>query len=330
MLLFVYSLAMSQIYLFTGENACQLREEKMRWVKQFTEKHGAENLMRLDAQGLTFRQFLDEVSVAPFLAEKRLVIVSGVPRFSKEEMQALSYHIHESCLVVFVDPTPDKRLSGVKELQKVAEVKEFAALKGGALDAWMMSLLKSLKATMSPDAKKELLASVGEDQEMLMQEIEKLALYANGRMIGIDDVQMLVIPSGEEEIWTLMNLIAAGKEKQGVLFAKTLIERGTAPHSLWGMLLWMLENVTLVSVAVQEHQTNPAKIAQMGVPFPSVRTLMPLASKVSLEGLRSVLASATASDIELKTGGYRATAEAPEELHALIDRFILNCGKLVA
>ncbi|HLD71292.1 MAG TPA: DNA polymerase III subunit delta [Candidatus Peribacteraceae bacterium] len=319
---------MSQIYLFTGENACQLREEKMRWMKQFTEKHGAENLMRLDGSGLTFREFLDEVSVAPFLAEKRLVLVSGVPKFSKEEMQSLSYHIHPSCLVVFVDPSPDKRLSGVKELQKVAEVKEFLPLKGGALDAWMMTLLKSLKATISSDAKQELLASVGEDQEMLKQEIEKLALFTNGREITIEDVQMLVIPSGEEEIWTLMNLIAAGKEKQGVLFAKTLIERGTAPHSLWGMLLWMLENVTLVSCAVQERQTNPAKIAQMGVPFPSVRTLMPLASKVSLEGLKSVLACAVASDIELKTGGYRATAEAPEELHALIDRFILNCGRL--
>ncbi len=300
----------------------------MRWIREFSEKHGQENLVRLEATGLTFRAFLDEVSVAPFIAEKRLVFVAGIPRFSKEEVQSLTHHMHPACIAVFMDPKPDKRLSGWKELQKLATAKDFPRIRGKALDAWITEELQTLGATMSPSAQSELLASVGEDQDLLRSELRKLAVFAGTRTIEQSDIRLLVIPSGDQEIWMLLNLIAAGKEKQAVRVAQTLMDRGTAPMQLWGMLLWMLENIGTTTAAVSEKQTNPQKIAQMGVPFGSVRTLLPLAQRISPQKLRSFLDQIIRDDIDLKTGGYRATAEAPEEIEALIDRLILGCGAL--
>ena len=73
----------------TGENLYALRGEKRRWIDEFSKKHGPENIVRVDGKGLTVRILLDEVGVMPFLAEKRLVIVDGVPKSTKEEIQAL-------------------------------------------------------------------------------------------------------------------------------------------------------------------------------------------------------------------------------------------------
>lgn len=329
MAVFRYSLLMSQIFFFTGENTYALSQEKKRWAQEFRAKHGPENYIRLEPTGLTFRMFLDEIAAAPFIAEKRLIVVEGTPKFSKEESVLIPDHLHPSCVLLIVDPKPDKRLSATKELQKISTLKQFPVLDARRLASWMDQEAKNLGTTIEVDARSLLVDIVGEDQEMLSSELAKCSLAAFGRSITREDVEELAVPSGEREIFTLTNLIAAGKVEQALRYAQGLMERGETAQSLWGILLWMLECLTLVTAAVAEHERNPAKIAsQMGVPFPSVRSLMPLASNVDLAALKRLVSETIAADIDLKTGGYRATAEAPEELVALIDRLVLGCGKL--
>jgi DNA polymerase III delta subunit len=101
---------MSQVYLFTGENEYLLREERRKWKAQFIEKHGDQNYLMIQGNTTTFRQFLDEISVAPFLGDKRLIIIDGIPKFSKEEYETLPECIHPDCIVLFIDSKPDKRL----------------------------------------------------------------------------------------------------------------------------------------------------------------------------------------------------------------------------
>ncbi|MBI3331735.1 DNA polymerase III subunit delta [Candidatus Peregrinibacteria bacterium] len=321
---------MSQIFFFTGENAYALGLEKKRWMDQFRDKHGPENLIRLDAAGLSFGAFLDEAASAPFIAEKRLIVLQGTPKFLKEETLSIPEHLHPDAVLLIADGKPDKRLSAVKELQKFSTLKEFPLLDRKALDAWIDQHAKSLGTSIAPPARAHLVAIVGEDQEMLASELTKLTLAATGRAITSEDIDMLAMPSGEQEVWTLTNLLSAGKKREALAYARSLQERGTTAQSLWAILLWMLENLTLVAAAAAANERNPGKIAsQLGVPFPSVRTLMPLASVIDPVALRSFVSQVVSDDIELKTGGYRATAEAPEELVALIDRFILRCGSLV-
>lgn len=319
---------MSQIFYFTGENTYTLSQEKRRWADEFRKKHGPENFISLDGLHLSFRSFLDEIAAAPFIAEKRLIAVDGTPKFSKEETLSIPDHLHASCLLLICDSKPDKRLSSVKELQKIATVKEFPLLDRRRLEAWVDQHARSLGSSIEMDARSHLIEVVGEEQEMLASEMDKLALAATGRGITKADVEMLAVPSGEQEVFGLTNLLAAGKKKEALAYAHDLLARGTTPQSLWAILLWMLDNLTLVSAAVAEGERNPAKIATLGVPFPSVRTLLPLASNIDRAALGSFVAQIIEDDIALKTGGYKATVEAPEELIALIDRFVLRCGSL--
>ena len=120
---------MSQIFLFTGENAYALREEVLRWTGGFREKHGEENLLRLTARHLTVGALLDEVAVAPFIAEKRLVLIEGIPTLSKEEVEQLANMVHPQVIITFVDPKPDRRLAATKKLFDLATVKAFPPLR---------------------------------------------------------------------------------------------------------------------------------------------------------------------------------------------------------
>lgn len=315
---------MGNVFLFTGENTFALREERRRWTAEFAGKHGMENLLTLDGKHITLRGLLDEISVAPFIASRRLVVVSGVPKFSKDEMKVLFQSIHPSCILLFWDPAPDKRLSGLKELMANATVKEFPVLRGAALTDWMIATAKANGAALMHDAAAALLQIAGEEQDMLAQEIAKLSI---GRTdITVADVRLLAVPSGEQEIWHITNLLVRGDLPAALGYAHSLLRSGEDAFSLWNMLLWMTRCLGAVVLCVNEGERNPAKVASMtGVPFPTARTMIPAGGAISIEALQSLIEWAVAADRDLKTGGYRATAEANQELTALIDGLIVRC-----
>lgn len=325
----LHSFAVSSLFLFTGENAHALREERRRWTAEFGQKHGSENLLTVDGASVPFQTLLDDVSVAPFIAAKRLVVVQGIPRTTKEDIERLAECIHPACVVLFCDGSPDRRLSGVKALLATATVKEFPRLRGKVLEQWMDREAQALGARFETGSRERLLQTAGEDQDTLAEEIRKLALGARSGAITRDLVMELAVPSGEQEVWQLTSLLSRFDSPGALRYAKTLHTQGNDAFSLWGILLWMLLSLVAVSCAAREGQRQPAKIASLtGVPFPTVRTLLPLAERANPERLRALLDWAVETDIALKTGGYRATGEAPQELLALVDECILRCGSI--
>jgi DNA polymerase-3 subunit delta len=319
----------ASIYLFMGENAYLLREERKRWLAEFERKHGSMSLVKLDGQHITIRSLLDEVAVAPFLSERRLVIVDKVPKCTKEEVQKLSASIHPACILAFFDSKPDRRIAGVKELIATAEVQECALPSPKGLRQWLIQYAQSRSVKMTQNQVEQLIGRSGEDQDMLAQEMEKLCIAASGRELTDRDIQDLSVPAGERIIWELMRLISIGDTKGALTFARELLHSGESAFSVWNMLLWMLRSLTEVASEMQAGERSPAAIASnTKVPFPTVRTVMPIAGDLSAERLHRLVDWTVDADLQLKTGGYRATDQFPQELHALIDRFILECSSL--
>ena len=317
---------MSQIYLFTGENNFLLRQKKRLWIDQFVEKHGDENLSRINARDTSFRALLDEVSVMPFIAKKRLVMVYGIPKCEKEEISTLSNHIHPDVLLLFVEQKLDKRLSATKELLKIAEVEECNSVIGNALRTWITKFTASLGGTVEPKAVEALIELLGEDQDLLSQELQKLTLYAKGRPVTAGDVEELVMCSGERQVWGLMDLIGQRKEDEALKYIQRLMQQGESAQGLWHIFLWMMSSLVPVASAVESGVTNPGAIAkQYGVSFGSARALLPIARKFSKEEIKNIVDQVIGFDIDLKTGGFRATEQEPHELQAIIDRSILAC-----
>lgn len=317
---------MSNIYLFTGENEYVLREERKRWIEQFVKKYGEENCARIDGSKLTIRELLDEISVLPFLAEKRLVIVDGVPKSSKEEIQSIESAIHPQVLLLFVDASPDKRTAGVKELLKTAEVKEFAPVRGALLQQWMKTYATEHGLPLSKDIADAVVAYVGEDQVMIAQELSKLGAAASGKTLSMADVEQLVIPTDEGVVWKITDMLSGGSKKDAFLYARRLLSRGGDAYGLWAILLSMLKNVVAVHAAVEAGNRDLKDVASAAGVHPfAARSLVGYARRIKEDSLKTFLSWAVSADRALKTGTLRSTDEAPQELHALIDRFILAC-----
>lgn len=320
---------MSQVFLFTGENSFALGVEKSRWIHEFCAKHGEENCTIQPGKSLTLTHLLDEVSSMPFIAEKRLIVLDGIPKYEKGATKEILRALHPANLLLIIEPKPDKRLSFTKELLQEATVKTFEPLRGSTLSKWAVSYAMSLGATLSPQVCEYLLQAVGEDQMLLSTELQKLATFADGGDITRESVDTLVMLTQSQAGWRLMDLIAARKHTEALVFIRQLLQKGESPHALWNMLLWIASQITLVSAAVQEGDTNPASIAKTtGVPFPTARTLQPFVRTITQAQLQRIVQEFASSDTALKTGGYRVTSEAPEELQSLLDHCVLQMTSL--
>lgn len=314
------------MYLLTGENSFLLREERRRWITEFCRKYGEENCGRVDGSKTSVRDLLDEVGVQPFLAERRLVVCEGVPKSSKEEIILLESQIHPAVLLLFIEPKLDKRTAGAKQLLASADVKEFAPLKAAALSGWVHAFAQEQGVAFAPGAAALLLECIGEDQDMLAQEIRKLSLACAGKSVTKQDIEQMVIPTDEGVIWKISDLLSGGSRMEALTFARRLLDRGGDAYGLWAILLNMLKNLVAVYAAMQAGHASGKDIADAaGVHVFAVRSLQAHARRVKGKDLRTFVSWAAGADKDLKTGVYRSTEEAPQELLSLIDRFILRC-----
>ena len=92
------------LLLFTGENTFALAEELRRWKSAFLAKHGEANLLTLEGRTLDWGALRSEVQTAPFLGEKRLILIEGILVLHIEQLRK------ELDVRIFVDAEDDVRI----------------------------------------------------------------------------------------------------------------------------------------------------------------------------------------------------------------------------
>ncbi len=313
------------LHLFTGENAYALEKEVLRWKKAFCEKHGPENFLEISGKDASLSGLLDAVSSMPFIAEKRLVLIRGIPRIEREEFVSVAEAIHPQTLVVIADPKPDKRLGVTKEIAALAQHKDFGSLSPAELYAWAKGVVSAEGASIERPVFDRLLTITGSDQWTLESELRKLSAFANGA-ITVSHVERLAVPSGEQVIWRLTDLVGNRKPDEALHFLRGQLERGEDPYGLWVILLNMIKNLTLVWSGIDGGLRDERTIASaFGLHFLAVRGLLPLARSMDSAKMNDLVTWASEADIALKSGGYHYTAEHQGEVVALAERAILKC-----
>lgn len=318
-------MASSSAFLFTGENTYTLRQELSRWKHSFQEKYGIHNFAEYVGRDMTITPFLDAVSSMPFIAEKRLVVIEGLPKVDREEFATVLREMYDGTLLTIVEPKLDKRLGIVKDLEKLCEVKAFPSLSPYELRRWAGSLVHHLGTSISAQTLDALIDVTGDDQWILDSEIRKLALFAGSRPISIEDIDLLAVPSGSQVIWTLTDLIGSGRQIDAIRFLHRRLERGEDAYGFWIVLLNMIKNLVLVWSALDDGKRDERSIASAtSLHFLSVRGLLSLARSLDRTKVQKLIDYAVSNDQALKTGGLHFSADHEHEVVAVTERLILQ------
>lgn len=287
------------IQVLTGSNDFARAAELSRLTADFIQKYGDFGLEKLDASEVEFNRLLESVSSLPFLAPRRMVIVSN-PGSSKplsDGIEQLLDNTADTTDLIFVEGKFDKRLSLYKTLKKKTEFKEFNALDERGLAQWLVSEAKARGGSLSPADAAFLVQRVGLNQLGLHHELDKLLAY--DPRITRESIELLVEPLPQSSMFDLLDAAFAGNHKRALALYQDQRAQQVEPQAIMGMLAWQLH---IIAVVKMNENLGPEGLASAAKLNPYVvRKTLGLVRGLSQKQVKDLVARALALDIRLKS-----------------------------
>ena len=156
-----------------------------------------------------------------FAIGRRFLIVDGAERWKDADiarhlLPALASIGPETTIAFFA--REEGRVKVSAQLAKAVEqaggsVAVERTLKAKELPKWLQGEATRLGVTLDRDAAQALVGHVGERQQRLLRELEKLALELGpGARIGAEEVDGAAAHSAEHQVWGLVDTLVAGDE----------------------------------------------------------------------------------------------------------------------
>ena len=266
------------------------------------------NTTRFDGQRLTFSELQHACDSIPFLADKRLVIVKNLfnqKTAFQDELLAYLPHLPETTRLVFLE---SKSLAKKHPAHKLAEedekgfIREFKRPEGAELERWVRQRVQASGGKIQPFAAHLLAANVGNDLQLLGNEIEKLVLYKGKATIEAEDVSLLCSYVAEASIFDLVDALGGRQGKTAAQLLHKKFQEGTDPFYLFAMFVRQFRLLIQVKELAENGQP-PAEIAKTLKIHSFVSGKLHQQSKnFSLEQLEQIYRHLLDIDIGVKTG----------------------------
>ena len=229
----------SRLYLFYGEEH-YLRDHYLQQLKKKLLDGPAEdfNYHRFTQENMSLQAFADAVEAMPMMAEHSLVQVddcdlSKLNESDRETMTAILSDIPDFCTIVFVFDTVDFKLDG--RYKKLADAVnkglkvEFVRQSQRELNTWIRRHFRSYEKEIDDRRCEYLTFVTGGSMTALSAEIGKIAAYAQDLTITEQDINAVVIPVLDAEIYDLTDAVASGEYEKALMKLRTLLQMQEEP-----------------------------------------------------------------------------------------------------
>ncbi|MCL2352030.1 MAG: DNA polymerase III subunit delta [Firmicutes bacterium] len=186
---------------------------------------GAELMNRdfFEGKAVPARQIIDAALTAPFLAETRVVVVSGSGLFSpgrKDDSEHIARFLDEtpeSTALIFAEDGVDRRGKLYKKLAEQGEVAEFKTPGEKDMINWICGEAEKAGKTLTRSCAAVLLRTVAQDMYSVKNELGKLTAYVGERReIAAADVGAVCSPSLAARVFDLTDAVG-GKNVKAAL-----------------------------------------------------------------------------------------------------------------
>ncbi|MBW3607930.1 MAG: DNA polymerase III subunit delta [Actinobacteria bacterium] len=288
------------------------RESGSNGVESFEGDHAAPDIVAGALAAMTFA------------IGRRFLIVDGVERWKDGEiathlLPALAGIGPETTIAFFA--REDGRAKVSPQLAKAVEkaggvVAVERTLKAKELPKWLQGEAKRLGVTLDRDAAQALVGHVGERQQRLLRELEKLALELGaGARIRADDVAAAAAHSAEHQVWGLVDTLVAGDDAAAMRAYLELAAQGESLARLVPLLARRVREVLSIAQRLEAGENaQQIKASMKGSPWTLDRRIAEArrSDVVRLSRTIEVLA-----DLELASRGASELSDPTEAIRAL-------------
>lgn len=296
-------------YIFHGDDQHAQREQLAELQRTLGDPAMLDlNTSRFQGHGLHLAELQHACDSIPFLADKRLVIVSnllsGNPPFLDDLVRYLP-NLPETARLFFLE---SKSLPKSHPVIKLAEqsdhgfVKAFSRKQGQELEQWVRQRVKKVGGTISPAAVHLLTANAGNDLALLDNEIEKLVLYKSPGTIEPADVQLLCPYIAEANIFDLVDAVGNRQGRQSARLLHEKLAEGNEPFQLFAMIIRQFRLLIQVKELAEEGLRPPEISQTLNLHAFVAGKLFQQCQNYSMIQLEQIYAHLLETDVAAKTG----------------------------
>src|SRR4051794_41309717 len=205
-------------YLIHGDDHGRIAERRARLRGLAEAESGTGGVELFEGDAATPEAVALALRAMTFAIGRRFLIVDGVERWKDADVEsvlapALAGIAPDTTVAFFAREegrakAPAKLGAAVKKAG--GDVVAETALKSRELPRWVVGEGERLGLKVEGVAAKALVAQVGERQQRLLRELEKLALeHGQGATIGVEEVEGAAAVSAERQVWALVDALVA-------------------------------------------------------------------------------------------------------------------------
>jgi DNA polymerase-3 subunit delta len=259
--------AFKPAYLIHGDDHGRIIERRTRLRALAEAESGAQGVELFEGEEATPEAVAAALRAMTFALGRRFIVVDGVERWRDKDLepleQALAAIAPDTTIAFFA--REDARLKAPPRLHRAVraaggDVSAEQTVKPWQLPGWVAARARGLGLQLDQEAARALVYHVGDRQQRLLRELEKLALWAEqGANISAADIERLTAPSAERRAWSLADALVAADVRSTIRLYLELRAQG---ERVPGVLYWMAQRVRTAS-EVARHLAAGGSVAQV-------------------------------------------------------------------
>ena len=301
-------------YLIGGDDHGRIGERRARLRALAEAESGEEGLELFEGENSTPDNVAAALSAMTLALSRRFLIVDGVERWKDRDLDgleaALAHADPETTVAFFA--REESRFKAPERLHKAVkaakgQVDAENAVKPWELPKWVAERAREQGIELDPGAAKALVSHVGNRQQRLLRELEKLALGAGDEPAGgpirvsVEDVELLTASSAQRGAWTVADAIIAGDADAAVRTFLALRLQGERVPGLLYQISGRVRQAHEVAAAVQRGESPSSLKRGLRMPSRAADRLIEDARKMGPDRLRET--TGEIADLELASRG---------------------------
>jgi len=300
-------------YLIHGDDHGAVAERRAG-LRTLVERQegGSASIELLEGEAATPAGVADALAAMTLAMGWRVLIVEGAERWREADVTkhlagALAEVPPETTLAIFArEEARAKVPAALHALVKRAggQISAQMTIKPWEMAKWAREQATRLGITLDAAAAKALVAQVGERQQRLLRELEKLALESSGdgsEVIGAQEIELRAAHSTEWRAYALADALVGADSREATLSYLRLREQGERLAGLSYLMAQRLRDAVAVALRLQAGESVAEIKRGLRMPSRAAERFVADVARTDPERLRTALAAL--ADLELNTRG---------------------------
>jgi DNA polymerase-3 subunit delta len=285
------------IFLY-GQDSYRISQKLKEIVSGYKVKNPSGlNLVFLDLNENSFKDLEQNLLNSSLMPEKKLIIVKNIFNADSETIlnsfKSQNLSKREDIVLVTISFKDSKNGLFDYLTKKPNQSQKFEALKEYEIKNWVRRFLNSSDIDLTGEALDFLVSNCNSDLWRLDCEIRKLADFKVKGVISRSQVEELMIPGRDHNIFELTDALARKNKKRALIALSKAVENGEKPTELLGLLAWQIRNLLRFKTSA-----NPSELKLH--PF-VLEKLKESAKLFSIGELNAILSKIINLDLAFKT-----------------------------